>query len=65
MSWTLIPARTHRWAASAADSPPDATIVTVSSGLAFAPLKITPSYNASKAAPAGARPPFSAVMEIR
>jgi short-subunit dehydrogenase involved in D-alanine esterification of teichoic acids len=28
----------------------DATIVTVSSGLAFAPLKITPSYNASKAA---------------
>jgi short-subunit dehydrogenase involved in D-alanine esterification of teichoic acids len=29
---------------------PDATIVTVSSGLAFAPLKITPSYNASKAA---------------
>jgi uncharacterized oxidoreductase len=27
-----------------------ATIVTVSSGLAFAPLKITPSYNASKAA---------------
>ena len=29
---------------------PDATIMTVSSGLAFAPLKITPSYNASKAA---------------
>jgi len=29
---------------------PDATIVTVSSGLGFAPLKITPSYNASKAA---------------
>ncbi|MEV4173707.1 SDR family NAD(P)-dependent oxidoreductase [Nonomuraea sp. NPDC049709] len=29
---------------------PDATILTVSSGLAFAPLKITPSYNASKAA---------------
>jgi uncharacterized oxidoreductase len=29
---------------------PDATIVTVSSGLAFAPLAITPSYNASKAA---------------
>lgn len=29
---------------------PDATIVTVSSGLAFAPLKATPSYNASKAA---------------
>ena len=27
-----------------------ATIMTVSSGLAFAPLKITPSYNASKAA---------------
>jgi short-subunit dehydrogenase involved in D-alanine esterification of teichoic acids len=27
-----------------------ATIITVSSGLAFAPLKITPSYNASKAA---------------
>ncbi|MEH3143626.1 MAG: SDR family NAD(P)-dependent oxidoreductase [Mycobacterium kyogaense] len=27
-----------------------ATIVTVSSGLAFTPLKITPSYNASKAA---------------
>jgi uncharacterized oxidoreductase len=31
-------------------SRPDATIITVSSGLAFAPLKITPSYNASKAA---------------
>jgi len=29
---------------------PDATIMTVSSGLAFAPFKITPSYNASKAA---------------
>jgi short-subunit dehydrogenase involved in D-alanine esterification of teichoic acids len=29
---------------------PDPTIVTVSSGLAFAPLKVTPSYNASKAA---------------
>lgn len=29
---------------------PDATIVTVSSGLAFVPLKATPSYNASKAA---------------
>jgi short-subunit dehydrogenase involved in D-alanine esterification of teichoic acids len=29
---------------------PDATIVTVSSGLAFTPLKFTPSYNASKAA---------------
>jgi short-subunit dehydrogenase involved in D-alanine esterification of teichoic acids len=29
---------------------PDATIVTVSSGLAFVPLKVTPSYNASKAA---------------
>ncbi len=28
----------------------DATIVTVSSGLAFAPLKVTPTYNASKAA---------------
>lgn len=28
----------------------DATIITVSSGLAFTPLKITPSYNASKAA---------------
>ncbi|MFG2056839.1 SDR family oxidoreductase [Micromonospora sp. NPDC048930] len=31
-------------------SRPDATIMTVSSGLAFAPLKVTPSYNASKAA---------------
>jgi short-subunit dehydrogenase involved in D-alanine esterification of teichoic acids len=29
---------------------PDATIVTVSSGLAFTPLAVTPSYNASKAA---------------
>jgi uncharacterized oxidoreductase len=29
---------------------PHATIITVSSGLAFAPLKVTPSYNASKAA---------------
>lgn len=29
---------------------PDATIVTVSSGLGFAPLRATPSYNASKAA---------------
>jgi short-subunit dehydrogenase involved in D-alanine esterification of teichoic acids len=29
---------------------PDATIITVSSGLAFAPLGVTPSYNASKAA---------------
>lgn len=29
---------------------PEATIMTVSSGLAFAPLKMTPSYNASKAA---------------
>jgi uncharacterized oxidoreductase len=29
---------------------PDATIVTVSSGLAFVPLRVTPSYNASKAA---------------
>jgi short-subunit dehydrogenase involved in D-alanine esterification of teichoic acids len=28
----------------------DATIITVSSGLAFAPLAVTPSYNASKAA---------------
>jgi uncharacterized oxidoreductase len=32
------------------EAQPDATIVTVSSGLAFAPLKVTPSYNASKAA---------------
>ncbi|WP_328649332.1 SDR family NAD(P)-dependent oxidoreductase [Amycolatopsis sp. NBC_00348] len=31
-------------------SRPVATIVTVSSGLAFTPLKVTPSYNASKAA---------------
>ncbi|MDF9874742.1 SDR family oxidoreductase [Cellulosimicrobium cellulans] len=29
---------------------PHATIVTVSSGLAFAPLKVTPTYDASKAA---------------
>ncbi|WP_434971037.1 SDR family oxidoreductase [Microbacterium sp. bgisy207] len=29
---------------------PDATIMTVSSGLAHAPLRVTPSYNASKAA---------------
>jgi uncharacterized oxidoreductase len=29
---------------------PDATIITVSSGLAFTPLSVTPSYNASKAA---------------
>ncbi len=29
---------------------PDATIMTVSSGLAFIPLKVTPSYNATKAA---------------
>ena len=29
---------------------PEAAIVTVSSGLAFAPLAVTPSYNASKAA---------------
>ncbi|GAY14085.1 SDR family oxidoreductase [Mycobacterium sp. shizuoka-1] len=29
---------------------PDSTIMTVSSGLAFAPLKVTPSYNATKAA---------------
>jgi short-subunit dehydrogenase involved in D-alanine esterification of teichoic acids len=31
-------------------SRPDATIVTVSSGLAFTPLRATPSYNAAKAA---------------
>ncbi|GAA2726669.1 SDR family oxidoreductase [Cellulomonas aerilata] len=31
-------------------SRPTATIMTVSSGLAFAPLRVTPSYNASKAA---------------
>jgi len=31
-------------------SRPDATIITVSSGLAFTPLGVTPSYNASKAA---------------
>jgi len=31
-------------------SRPDATIMTVSSGLAFAPLAVTPSYNATKAA---------------
>jgi short-subunit dehydrogenase involved in D-alanine esterification of teichoic acids len=29
---------------------PDATVVTVSSGLAFTPLAATPSYNATKAA---------------
>ncbi len=29
---------------------PQATIITVSSGLAFTPLRVTPSYNASKAA---------------
>jgi uncharacterized oxidoreductase len=29
---------------------PEATIMTVSSGLAFAPLRVTPSYNATKAA---------------
>ena len=29
---------------------PDATIMTVSSGLAFTPLRVTPSYNATKAA---------------
>ncbi len=31
-------------------SRPDATIMTVSSGLAFAPLRVTPTYNATKAA---------------
>jgi uncharacterized oxidoreductase len=31
-------------------SRPEATIMTVSSGLAFAPLQVTPSYNATKAA---------------
>ena len=31
-------------------SRPSATIMTVSSGLAFAPLRVTPSYNATKAA---------------
>lgn len=31
-------------------SVPDATIMTVSSGLAFAPLRVTPTYNATKAA---------------
>jgi len=31
-------------------SRPDATIITVSSGLAFAPLRVTPTYNATKAA---------------
>lgn len=29
---------------------PEATVMTVSSGLAFAPLKVTPTYNATKAA---------------
>lgn len=29
---------------------PDSTIMTVSSGLAFAPLRVTPTYNATKAA---------------
>lgn len=29
---------------------PDATIMTVSSGLAFTPLRVTPTYNATKAA---------------
>ncbi|HTN56000.1 MAG TPA: SDR family NAD(P)-dependent oxidoreductase [Microbacterium sp.] len=29
---------------------PDATIMTVTSGLAFAPLRVTPTYNATKAA---------------
>jgi uncharacterized oxidoreductase len=32
------------------EAQPDATIMTVSSGLAFTPLAVTPSYNASKAA---------------
>jgi short-subunit dehydrogenase involved in D-alanine esterification of teichoic acids len=32
------------------EAQPDATIMTVSSGTGFAPLKVTPSYNASKAA---------------
>jgi short-subunit dehydrogenase involved in D-alanine esterification of teichoic acids len=31
-------------------SRPDATIMTVSSGLAFTPLRVTPSYNSTKAA---------------
>jgi uncharacterized oxidoreductase len=31
-------------------SRPDATIMTVSSGLAFTPLRVTPTYNATKAA---------------
>ena len=31
-------------------SRPDATVMTVSSGLGFAPLRVTPSYNLSKAA---------------
>lgn len=31
-------------------SVPDSTIMTVSSGLAFAPLRVTPTYNATKAA---------------
>ena len=31
-------------------SVPEATIMTVSSGLAFAPLRVTPTYNATKAA---------------
>ncbi len=31
-------------------SRPDAAIITVSSGLAFAPLRVTPTYNATKAA---------------
>ena len=31
-------------------SRPSATIMTVSSGLAFAPLRVTPTYNATKAA---------------